>query len=375
MKINFLRDPGPGTDTAGSPAVHFRDLTKGGSSSLKVNKFVPADEGSIVVSMQEFASGIDNFSNYSFIGGVPHNDTPKALRNFDMVKFIVLHETSGSDNGTGFNPPYTAQFVVLGDGRIQQFNDIAEIEWHESKFNNDGIGIEFVNLDWEAGSGIKKDSAKSLQLKENDNYLWAYWGDGYNIYKIPPVERLERLVLLLNRLLQNTEEGFIDVSPSWLQLVSYNDVKDIWDFDDQHIPATEDDKNAKRFFIFSNGISFISPSQSGPGILSHNSVSNLVEVTAGGQTKTVVDENAHSDGSFLSLYTWLRIALSCPQDSAYSKTKELLRNNMFRAVTAQSFEGYVLDKSTNAWKAYSAAQKRNIHLVDVSGLSSLIQNQ
>jgi hypothetical protein len=368
MKINFLRAPDPDTTSAGSSTIHFNDLTKGGTDSVKVNKFVPADEGSIVVSMQEFPSGIDNFSNYSFINGVPHNDTPKTLREPDAIKFIVLHETSGSDNGTGFVSPYTAHFVILGDGHIQQFNDLAEIEWHESKFNNAGIGIEFVNLDWEAGSGIKKDSAKSQQLKENDDYLWAYWGDGYNIYKIPPVERAERLVILLNRLLQVTEDGFINISPTWLQLISYNDVKDIWDFNEENIPAGDEEKDTKRFFIFSNAISYITPSQFSSGILSHNSVSNLVEVNISGQTKTVIDENAHSDGSFQALYTWLRIAVSCSQDDAYAKAKELLRNNMFRAVTNSSFEGYVYDKSISNWKPYSLAQKRNIHLVDVKDI-------
>jgi len=366
MKISFFRSPG--TETGGNTAVHFRDMTSGGSASLNVNKFVPADEGSVVVSMQEYPSGIDNFSNYSFIGGVPHNDKPKALRNSDTIRFIVLHETSGSDSGTGFNPPFTAHFVVLGDGGIQQFNDLAEIEWHEAQFNNEAVGIEFVNADWEAGSGVKKDSARSLQLKSNDDYLWAYWGDGYNIYKIPPVQRLERLVLLVNRLLRRDEEGFIAVDQEWLQLVSYNDVKDIWSFADENIPATDEEKAIKRFFIFSNAISFIDPSQFSSGILSHNSVSNLVEVKSGTASKMVIDENAHSDGSFLSLYTWLRISLALSAEEAYTKAKELLRNNMFRAVTAHAFEGYVREKNTGNWKPFSAARKRNIHLLDLTGI-------
>jgi N-acetylmuramoyl-L-alanine amidase len=368
MKLNFFLSPDAGTTSATGSVIHFTDLSKGGSDSQKVNKFVPTDEASIVVAMQEFPSGINDFSNYSFIGGVPHNDAPRALREPDAIRFIVLHETSGSDSGTGFNPPFTAHFVVLGDGSIQQFNDLSEIEWHESHFNNTGLGIEFVNLDWEVGGGVKKDSAKSQQLKENDDYLWAYWGDGYNIYKIPPVDRMERLVLLVNRLLQNNEDGFIQISPTWLQLVSYNEVKDFWDFSEENVPDTDEEKDAKNFFIFSNGISYISPSQFQSGILSHNSVSNLLQVNENGKTKTVVDENAHSDGSFLALYTWLRIAISCSQDDAYTKTKELLRNHMLRAITNQTFEGYVFDKSINNWKPYSAAQKRHIHLVDVSGI-------
>ncbi len=348
---------------AAASATAFSDLRSGGTDSVKVNKFVPTDESSIVVAMNEFASGIDNFSNYSYIGGVPHNDTPKSLREPSAIKFIVLHETSGSETGTGFVPPYTAHFVVLGDGRIQQFNDLSEIEWHESKFNNAGIGIEFVNQDWAPGSGIKKDSDASQKLKNDDNYLWAYWGDGYNIFKIPPADRMERLNTLVTRLLRQDESGFIAVDTSWGQLVSYNDVKDVFTFQDSQVPS---DPDAKSFFIFSNGIGYITPQKLGSGIVSHNSVSNLVDI--GNGSKTVLDVNAHSDGSFQSLYTWLRIGKSMAQDDAFAKTKELLRNNMLTVKTSQAYEGYRYDKDAKAWVSYSPAQRWNIHIVDVSGV-------
>ncbi len=42
------------------------------------------------------------------------------------------------------------------------------------------------------------------------------------------------------------------------------------------------------------------------GILSHKSISNLVEVkkdNSSNEFKSVVDENAHTDGSFQSLYS------------------------------------------------------------------------
>ncbi len=353
----------PDADTA--TAAAFTDLSKGGTDSVKVNKFVPTGEANIVIAMQEFASGIDNFSNYSYIGGVPHNDNPRTLREASSIKFIVLHETSGSDSGTGFQLPFTAHFVVLGDGGIQQFNDLSEIEAHEAKFNNAGIGIEFVNQDWDAGSGLAKDSAAAQKLKDNDDYLWAYWGDGYNIYKIPPADRMERLVLLVNRLLRQDEDGFIAVDPGWLQLVSYNDVKDVYTFSDEQIPSNQDGKN---FFIYSNGIAYITPAQFSSGIVSHNGVSNLTSIDLGNGPQTVVDENAHSDGSFQSLYTWLRISKALSQDDAYAKAKELLRNNMLTVRTSQSYEGYTKDKKTNVWNLYSASQKRNIHLIDVSGV-------
>jgi hypothetical protein len=174
---------------------------------------------------------------------------------------------------------------------------------------------------------------------------------------------------LVKRLVYQGETGFINVSADWLQWVSYDDVKDFWDFDESDIPATDEDKDSRNYFIFSNAIDFIVPDNFTSGICSHNSVSSLIQVKAAdGSSKTVLDEDAHTDGSFQALYTWLRIDRGLQPDDAYAKAKELLRNNMIKAVTKNAYEGYHWDKASNSRQPYSASQRRNIHLVNVTGI-------
>jgi hypothetical protein len=97
------------------------------------------------------------------------------------------------------------------------------------------------------------------------------------------------------------------------------------------------------------------------GILSHNSVSNLITVNG----KTVIDEDAHTDGSFQALYSWLRIMQSNEMNDAFSNTKSLLTNNMVKVATAQSYEGYNKPKGSSVYVLYSALSTRNVFLIDI----------
>lgn len=330
------------------------------SQSQVINQFNPTTEETIVVNMQEFPSNINNFINYSVGFNVPHNSVPKQIRQARDIKFIVLHETS-ADTGGGFRAPNTAHFVVLRDGTIHQFNDLSEIEWHAGIFNDTGIGIEFVNRDWEDGRGIKKNTVPQ-NLSEDKGYLWAFWGDGYNIYKLPSIDQLERLVELLNRLLNKDEENFPFLEPIWLQYVSYNNFEDIWELTEELIPDTDNKKEALQFFVYSNAYSYMVPGgfdHLGSGILSHNSISNI---KADGFT----DEDAHTDGSFQALYSMLRINFDYTKEDAFEKAKDLFKNHKITASTKNNLKWLEQDPVTK--QLVTKTGKRKVHLLDLSNI-------
>jgi subtilisin family serine protease len=330
-----------------------RDLSKtedweeGYNTPDMVIHYKPINEESLVVNMQEFSSGIANFHNYRN-PAVPHNRLPKALRQPSDIKFIVLHETSGHPTGAAFNTPKcaswstedpkvckryddaTAHLAVLmeknpvanqpNNAVIHQFNDLCEIEYHATIFNKNAVGIEFSNRDWEDGKGVRKKNIPD-RLAEEKGYVHCFWGDGYNIYKLPTSAQLEQLVELISVLIRKVIDGFPMIDKVWLQVVSFNDVKDFFDFNDKDTPRTDADKQAKRFFIYTNATDYMVPSRflMTTGILSHGSVSNL-------KKDRFIDENAHTDGSFQALYSWLRIAKNYSNKDAFVKAKDLLHS-------------------------------------------------
>jgi hypothetical protein len=284
--------------------------------SKTVNNFNPSLENTIVVNMKEFPSNINGFLNYAVGFGTLHNNSPKIIRKPSNIKHIVLHETSGSESGTGFDGSkgFTAHFAITNNG-ISQFNDMTETEFHTGIFNPTSIGIEFANPDW-----VRTKDTKHAYLELN-------WSDGnHPIYTLPNIDKLERLVEFLQRILAKSEEGFPNIQANWLQLVSYNEVKNYWDFKENDIPLTDAQKAKKKYFIYSSALGYMKPdSMLKSGILSHDCISTLA--TLKGTSQIVVNEDAHTDGSFQSLYSFLRITEAMDRDKAFETAKNLLLNN------------------------------------------------
>lgn len=341
--------------SAGTPVIVVSGAEAGAGNALNtsanINRFVPHNTDTLLVNTQEFPSGITNFRNWS-TNAVLHNTSAKTVRESTAVKFIVLHETSGGDGGSGFDPPFTSHFVVAAD-EVRQFNDLAEIEWHATIFNDAGIGIEFKNPDW----------VRQAEKNSTSEYIDANWSGDYPSYTVPSTDKLENLVLLLQRLISKNENGFPSIDPTWLQIVSYNDISNIWNFKDSDIPP-DDKKGLKKFFIYSCGTDYMRPDNFGAdvkGILSHNSVSNLITVNG----KTVIDEDAHTDGSFQALYSWLRIMQSNEMNDAFSNAKNLVTNNVITVTTVQSYEGYNKPQGSPGYVPYSALSARKVFLIDI----------
>jgi phage-related protein len=338
---------------ADAPVIVVSAADAGSGTALHdkatINRYTPQNTDTIIVNTQEFSSGIGNFKNWSTNAAL-HNTSAKTVRAASAIKFIALHETSGDDGGTGFDPPFTSHFVIAAN-EVRQFNDLCEIEWHVGIFNDASIGIEFKNPDWVRSKIAGYD------------YIDANWSGDYPSYTLPSTDKLENLVALVQRLISKNEARFPAVDPTWLQIVSYNDVRNVWDFTDSDIPA-DDKKDLKKLFIYSNATDYIKPEnfdESVSGIFSHNSVSNLIIV--GG--KTVIDEEAHTDGSFQALYTWLRIMQSYEMNDAFTNAKDLVTNNVVRASTGQQYEGYHIQTGTSNYVPYSGLSNRKIFLIDI----------
>ena len=338
---------------ADAPVIVVSAAGAGSGGSLHdkatINRYTPQNSDMIIINMQEFSSSIGNFKNWSTNAAL-HNTSAKTVRAASAIKFIALHETSGGDGGTGFDPPFTAHFVIAAN-EVRQFNDLCEIEWHVGIFNDASIGIEFKNPDWVRNK------------TPGYEYIDANWSGDYPSYTVPSTDKLENLVALLQRLISKNENGFPAIDPTWLQIVSHNDVSSIWNFSDSDIPA-DDKKDLKKFLIYSNATDYMKPEtfdESVSGIFSHNSVSNLI--TVGG--KTVIDEDAHTDGSFQALYTWLRIMQSYEMNDAYTNAKDLVTNNVVRASTIRQYEGYHKQIGTANYVPYSGLSNRKIFLIDI----------
>lgn len=314
----------------------------------KVNEYDPVDETALIINMIEFKTGITGLRNYKgwkTNAAIPHNRNPNGYRDPFTIHQIVLHE-SAADTGDGFYPKYnhTAHLGVQKNATILQFNDLVERESHTIGLNDTSIGIEFVNRGWlsskkkEEGIPATEGQLTSRQeelYKEAKGYLWTFWGYGFNIYKLPSsIDQLEKEVELVNwmtsdlQIILNNIRGtsiynmFPWIDPVWLQLVSYDEVKDIWKFKDANIPV-EAERTQKNLFVMTTGYDYLLPNhvRGRSGVISHNAT-----------------YDDHSDGSFLALYSWLRLEKGKDKNKAFDLCKSLMKQHWFR-VTPKSDSG------------------------------------
>ena len=101
-------------------------------------------------------------------------------------------------------------------------------------------------------------------------------------------------------------------------------MKDKWTFPDASIPAAAD-RATKNLFVMTTGYDVLQPAQirGTRGIVSHNAA---YEEKPG---------RSHSDGSFLSLYTLLRMEKGKSSQKAFDLCKSLMKSHWFR-VTPKS---------------------------------------
>lgn len=331
--------------------VHFIDkLTNTGEGkdpspddiAKSLNEYDPADINAIIINQAEFTTGvtgITNYKNWKTDNSVVHNRNKNAFRKPRGIIHLVLHE-SAAETGDGYDDSEneTSHMVVKRDATVVQFNDLAEWENHCTGMNKTGIGVEFVNRSWlsgkktNGGEGIPKrenllTAEQKETYKEANGYLWTFWDDGFNIYRVPPsLDQLEKEVECVDWLtegLQTTiasassidiENMFPSIDKVWLQLVSYDEIKDVWEFKEDDIPP-DAEKTVKNLFVMTTGYGYLTPDKltDKSGIISHNAC------FAG-----------HNDGSFLALYTWLRLEKGKTKNKAYDLCKSLIKDHAIK---------------------------------------------
>lgn len=314
-------------------------------------KFVPSSANSLIINTQELnaIAELVNWTGKVDKKKVPHRVFSSHKLNQKQppgnMKLLAIHE-SGYNYGDAFDEGSvnSSHMAVLMNGQPIQFNDLNQVLSHVGSFNKTSIGIEFVNSSW-----IKGAPRYACDLVNNnintynnqDEYLHCFWGQGFNIYKIPNrIEQLESLVRLIRfftieipavinsykskKVLGRTfaisklanwysiapeavtdqhVQNLCPIERNWLQLISYKDIPASWQLLDksgENLP-TGKEQTDRNLFVMSKAYNLFEPALKFNG----TRVRDLKGVFAHGAFKT--GPTIHNDGCFLTLYAWLRI--------------------------------------------------------------------
>ena len=267
----------------------------------------PVDGDTLVVDGVEYTRPVTAFLNWKdrkkvFHGQKPPTTGQPQCRSLTQVNAIVLHETVGwSDNAATdrWGQTFASQFYVQTDASVAQHYDVVQNVQHGGQRNRHSVGIEFVNQVWapssQAPGGVFRPPAGPVNRgpREVIPAQSPAWGE-QKFYVVPPADQLEALWQLVKSLL--------DIVPTiprvWLSL--------------EH-------PEADNFFLMSKWPELYGcaqPTCARAGIYSHYNIN---------------DPGGHTDGSFLTLYTWLReqgLSSGRASGSAYQTAKNLVTNTL-----------------------------------------------
>lgn len=349
------------------------------AAALPIGKFKPTDENSLVMNRREFkldpSIKITNWANRM----VQHNTHVgyNKSRKSEKIFQLAIHETgSGLDNDSnapGYapkSPDWTSSHMsVLRDGSVRQFNDTSQFLHHVGVFNEAGIGIEFVNYSWlnkiedGAASYYKELSPDFLRDKpRGDNFLYCFWGSGFNVFRIPPsYAQLETMVKLIHfyiidlpgtinkykmsplkrsfaalkianwlsipveEVVDSVVNELCPIERNWINIISRNNIPSDWKLLDNPSPGLPKDKEAeeKNLFVFTKAYGLFEKGKKIDSVL----VEQLKGVYPHG---AFVTGSKHNDGNFIVLYAWLRIEKGYSKEDALHICKVLMERHYFR---------------------------------------------
>jgi hypothetical protein len=372
--------------------VHFNDVleqevTEGAGATAAENIIynnTPSENDTLVINTWEL-NAIAGLSNWAK-PGIPHNTVKRHIRTPLQVKLLTIHETAssvtGEANATGLYGTNTSHMAVLRNGTVSQFNDLIQYEDHiKAGLSTPSIGVEFVNRSWLGGHNDDKpkygygneqipkrrsllDDEQKRRFPEGDDYMYCFWDNGFNIYRIPPdLNQLEKMTEVIKFFLvdmpdqlaayraggQEREDAteafeqwlsipkeevvdsviddFFEIENNWLQLVSYNEISAIWKFKDANQVPEVIDQGNKTLFVFTTGYGLLDGANlmNKSGVYSHNSA-----------------RSNHSDGSFIVLYAWLRLEKNFSASDSYGMAKDLMQHHAIHVTQKTSGKPIVL---------------------------------
>lgn len=228
-------------------------------------------------------------------------------RDLSEIKTIMLHETAGWGMDDPLYMPRKwrtseqigTQFNVTTDGRIFQYYDAVQRVSHISaKRNDDGVGIEFSNIVYATPGPTGEFTPPSRANDHTTRRTVKWWGYGSKKYIVPPLAQMEALFELVQLLLT-----ILPSVPGKFRAL------------DAHGEAGAPDE---KLFLMSRWTS-VYDTDSLPGMYSHHNVKD------------------HVDGSFQSLYLWLRTQAdvssydgSTRAEKAYNAAIDLTDNHQVR---------------------------------------------
>lgn len=271
----------------------------------------PALPDSLVIRGREYSPPVSAFRNWKDGADLPNgwsrlgvfHQERKTMKANSIVNAIVIHETAGFGLiDTGFPPagPWVntatekkdiaAHFCVHTDGSIAQHYD--PIQWlgHAGPRNSHSVGIEVVNSAWTRSSSLTNNKYQIGNHLSAGEWLDTVRGWAAERYVVPKVEQLEALARLVDDLV------FLIGMP------------------DRDLSVIEEsvDGRERQKFLMSYWPSRFGPGAPDTGGLYHHFMLGGIYTRKNGQKvkMNTTDQGqavaAHTDGSFLALYVFLR---------------------------------------------------------------------
>ena len=253
-------------------------------SSSSCRGATPRSAGAVVIGGREYGPAGLVVANWADRSVRPFTHPTRAqCRRPAAITSFVLHETQGSIPWGPFRRDYlndqrrlSVQLYADVDGRILQHNDLVELLWHGSQYNQVSIGVEIVApvLPSIRGTVLRQAAKLTFPLSRQlglepyrtitTGWMQRRTDNPTRSYVLPPIDQLEGVTRLIALLTDPSAGHGLAIPRRWVG------------------------DRGDGTFVVRGGAAFARPQ---PGIIGH---AQFVE------TK--------DDGAFAALYTWLRIA-------------------------------------------------------------------
>jgi hypothetical protein len=223
--------------------------------------------------------------NWSAPGVSQFRDKPQqTTRDKSDVRQIVIHETVSSTWHGVHDPALGVQFHLDRDGTLVQHNDALDMLWHVKTFSPRSVGIEVVNLVFDA------DAQPNPGEAEPGDRIPVAWSGGHGShYVVPPPAQMEALALTVDALRRE-----LAIPDNWIQVMRHPD------------PAKAAAMPDRWFFLVgTNGHLYFKNMVNEPWVGSHSALRD------------------HADGAFPTLYCYLRLHKAMTAENAYAMARQV----------------------------------------------------